>query len=344
MPRIALLVGGDDSVHALDAEQARHMGGQVGTLARNAGGSVFVTTSRRTDTDAARALVDALGNVTVHSYHWSRAHTADENPYFGYLALADILIVSGESASMLAEATATGKPVLIYPLGKRGKDTHRVKFLLGQGVSDWIMRRAFARPVNRRGLERPQTGIELFCAKLAAGGWVRPHGDITKLHDALIKRGVARYFDGDLPQGTAAPMNEATKVAERVRSLIGPIDGLTAPWRRTATTAGRWTATRHGARAFGGHEHSAYNTRTLTQRPDPIFFRSCLTSPASPRRCKSGVPSPARDAGRAARCDAAADTRVIVNYFAARPLSTIACRGGRHGARVWIAWCVTEKS
>ncbi len=220
-PRIALLVGGDDSVHALDAEQARHMGGQVGTLARNAGGSVFVTTSRRTDTDAARALVDALGNVTVHSYHWSRAHTADENPYFGYLALADILIVSGESASMLAEATATGKPVLIYPLGKRGKDTHRVKFLLGQGVSDWIMRRAFARPVNRRGLERPQTGIELFCAKLAAGGWVRPHGDITKLHDALIKRGVARYFDGDLPQGTAAPMNEATKVAERVRSLIG---------------------------------------------------------------------------------------------------------------------------
>lgn len=220
-PRIALLVGGDDSVHALDSEQARRMGGQVGMLARNAGGSVFVTTSRRTDTDAARALVDALGNVTVHSYHWSRAHTSDENPYFGYLALADILIVSGESASMLAEATATGKPVLIYPLDKRGKDTHRVKFLLGQGVSDWVMRRAFARPVNRRGLERPQAGIELFCAKLAAGGWVRPHGDITKLHDALIERGVARYFDGALPQGTAAPMDEATRVAERVRSLIG---------------------------------------------------------------------------------------------------------------------------
>ncbi len=227
-PRIALLVGGDDSVHALDSEQARRMGGQVGMLARNAGGSVFVTTSRRTDTDAARALVDALGNVTVHSYHWSRAHTADENPYFGYLALADILIVSGESASMLAEATATGKPVLIYPLGKRGKDTHRVKFLLGQGVSDWVMRRAFARPVNRRGLERPQTGIELLCAKLAAGGWVRPHGDITKLHDALIELGVARYFDGDLPQGSATPMDEATRVAERVRSLIGFTPGTFA--------------------------------------------------------------------------------------------------------------------
>jgi len=220
-PRIALLVGGDDSVHALDSEQARRMGGEVGTLARNAGGSVFVTTSRRTDTDAARALVDALGNVTVHSYHWSRAHTEDENPYFGYLALADILVVSGESASMLAEASATGKPVLIYPIAKRGKDTHRVKFLLGQGVSQWVMRRAFARPLNRRGFERPQAGLELICARLAASGLVRPYGDITKLHEALIERGVARYFDGALPTAMAPPLDEASRVAERVRSLVG---------------------------------------------------------------------------------------------------------------------------
>ena len=220
-PRIALLVGGDDSVHALDSEQARRLGGEVGTLARNAGGSVFVTTSRRTDTAAARALVDALGNVTVHSYHWSRAHTEDENPYFGYLALADILVVSGESASMLAEAAATGKPVLIYPIAKRGNDTHRVKFLLGQRVSRWVMRRALARPLNRRGFERPQAGLELICARLAASGLIRPYGDITKLHEAMIERGVARYFDGELPTATAPPLDEASRVAERVRSLVG---------------------------------------------------------------------------------------------------------------------------
>ena len=179
---------------------------------------MFVTTSRRTDTDAARALVDALGNVTVHSYHWSIAHSEDENPYLGYLAMADILIVSGESASMLAEASATGKPVLIYPLAKRGKDAHRVKFLLGQGVSEWIMRRAFARPLNRRGFERPQAGLERLCAKLAADGWVRPHGDITKLHEALIEHGAAHYFDGTLPSTVVRPLNEAERVAARVPS------------------------------------------------------------------------------------------------------------------------------
>jgi mitochondrial fission protein ELM1 len=197
------------------------MGGEVATLARNAGGSVFVTTSRRTGTDAAGALLAALGNVTVHSYQWSAVHSEEENPYLGYLALADILVVSGESASMLAEASATGKPVFIYPLAKRGKDVHSIKFLLGQRVSQWIMRRAFARPVNRRGWERPQAGLELLCARLAARGWVRPHGDITKLHEALIERGSARYFDGALPDAAPEPLNEAARVAERVRSLFG---------------------------------------------------------------------------------------------------------------------------
>lgn len=223
-PRIALLVGGDDSVYALDASQASRMGGEVATLARDAGGSVFVTTSRRTDTKAARALVAALGNVTVHSYHWSAAHHEHENPYLGYLALADILIVSGESASMLAEASATGKPVFIYPLEKRGTDAHRVKFLMGQSVSQWIMRRAFKQPLNRRGRERPQVGLELLCARLAARGWIRPHGDITQLHDALIERGSAQYFNGSMPQSSPQPFNEAELVAARVRTLLG-VDG-----------------------------------------------------------------------------------------------------------------------
>ena len=214
-PRIALLVGGDDSAHGFDVELARRMGGEVATVAREAGGSVFVTTSRRTDADAARALVAALGSVTVHSYHWNAAHSEAENPYLGYLAFADILIVSGESASMLAEASATGKPLFIYPLAKRGYDAHRVKFLLAQAVSQWVMRRAFSGPLNRRGWERPQAGLELLCARLAARGWIRPYGDITKLHDALIARGSARYFDGELARTTPKPLDEAAWVAEK---------------------------------------------------------------------------------------------------------------------------------
>ena len=34
-----------------------------------------------------------------------------DNPYFAYLALADALLVTADSVSMVSEAAATGKPV-----------------------------------------------------------------------------------------------------------------------------------------------------------------------------------------------------------------------------------------
>ena len=43
-----------------------------------------------------------------------------DNPYFGILALADRLIVTAESISMISEALATGRPVHVLPLEGRG--------------------------------------------------------------------------------------------------------------------------------------------------------------------------------------------------------------------------------
>ena len=39
-----------------------------------------------------------------------------KNPYFGILAHADSLIVTGDSVNMVSEAIATGKPVYIFQL------------------------------------------------------------------------------------------------------------------------------------------------------------------------------------------------------------------------------------
>ena len=39
-----------------------------------------------------------------------------DNPYFAYLALADALLVTADSVSMISEAAATGKPVHILDL------------------------------------------------------------------------------------------------------------------------------------------------------------------------------------------------------------------------------------
>jgi mitochondrial fission protein ELM1 len=74
------------------------------------GGSLMVTTSRRTDDAAADALVKAI-TVPAYVHRWSQA---GENPYYALLGLCDGAIVTGESVSMASEAVATAKPLFVY--------------------------------------------------------------------------------------------------------------------------------------------------------------------------------------------------------------------------------------
>ena len=53
---------------------------------------------------------------------WAGSWDGDgANPYLGILALADRLIVTGESISMISEALATGRPVHVLPLEGQGR-------------------------------------------------------------------------------------------------------------------------------------------------------------------------------------------------------------------------------
>ena len=42
---------------------------------------------------------------------------ASENPYFGYLSVADAIVVTADSMSMMAEACTAGCPVYLYDTG-----------------------------------------------------------------------------------------------------------------------------------------------------------------------------------------------------------------------------------
>ena len=79
-------------------------------LAAAAGGSVLLASSRRTGGEAETALAQAIAGPR-HVFLWSQG---GDNPYTGYLALADAIVVTGDSTSMCTEACATGKPVYIY--------------------------------------------------------------------------------------------------------------------------------------------------------------------------------------------------------------------------------------
>ena len=57
--------------------------------------------------------------VPVHAYHWG---SDEDNPYRGYLAIADQFVVTGESMSMLAEAAAANRPLYIFDLSDNPTD------------------------------------------------------------------------------------------------------------------------------------------------------------------------------------------------------------------------------
>jgi mitochondrial fission protein ELM1 len=113
-PRIAVLLGGDSKSFRFDTETGAEMGRKLAAMAETAQGSLLITPSRRTPPEAARALQEALGDTP--KLFWTGSGT---NPYFAFLALADVIIATSDSVNMVTEAAGTGKPVYVYPLPGR---------------------------------------------------------------------------------------------------------------------------------------------------------------------------------------------------------------------------------
>lgn len=109
-PRIALLLGGPVRAIGMPPDLARNLGRSVAEIAIGLGGTVMATTSRRTGPDASEALADGLGPAMHVLYRWGEP---DENPYMGFLATADVIIVTADSVSMISEACSTEAPVYV---------------------------------------------------------------------------------------------------------------------------------------------------------------------------------------------------------------------------------------
>ncbi len=108
-PRIAVMVGGSTRRREFTHAMARELGVRASEMALAAGGSLMITTSRRTGA-ASSALVDVL-NCPSRLYQWG---DEGDNPYLGFLACADAVVVSGDSVSMCSEACAVRVPVQIF--------------------------------------------------------------------------------------------------------------------------------------------------------------------------------------------------------------------------------------
>ncbi|NKC34151.1 ELM1/GtrOC1 family putative glycosyltransferase, partial [Falsiroseomonas selenitidurans] len=139
---VALLLGGPVRGQGLAPGPAAALGAQVAGFA----GSVLATASRRTGPAATQALAHALSDVPHRLHRWG---DGGANPYAGFLAWADLVVVSGDSVSMISESLVTAAPVFIATLGGEGarhRALHESLYAAGQARPLAEAPTRFARP------------------------------------------------------------------------------------------------------------------------------------------------------------------------------------------------------
>lgn len=115
-PLVCVLVGGSNGRFRLDHDVAEALGVQLAGMMRADHVGVALTPSRRTAADAQAALAKAIR--PEGGWIWNMV---GDNPYFGLLALADAIVVTEDSVSMVSEAVATAAPVLLATLPGRSR-------------------------------------------------------------------------------------------------------------------------------------------------------------------------------------------------------------------------------
>ena len=146
-PWTAVLIGGEAWPYRLAGDAAISLASQTAALTQG-NGSVIICTSPRTPEAFAQTLCERF-EQPAEIAAWQRGSA---NPYPALLETADRFIVTGDSASMLAEACAREKPVYIYDM-------------------------------PRRALSGLVTGVG---GALAQAGILHPPRDMSKIHQALI--------------------------------------------------------------------------------------------------------------------------------------------------------------
>lgn len=173
-PRIVALVGGPSIAFPLDAAAARRLRDQLEAMAKAWRGSLLVTTSRRTPEAVATLL---LGQYAVPSRTFGFGSAPGPSPYPRLLAAGDVFVVTADSASMLADAAATGRPVLAFaepasapalPLSWR---LHR-RFGLGGAAAGGPVCRLYRRLLDLGLLYGPRR-LDLLLARLYREGLVQ---------------------------------------------------------------------------------------------------------------------------------------------------------------------------
>lgn len=228
-PWLGVLVGGTSGSFRMTPRTARRLADHACAQAAATGGSLLIATSPRTPAAAADSL---FSNLTVpHFAHRWQRNDAD-NPYAAILALSDRFLVTGESASMVAETVSTGKPVEIFALKQR--------FL-----SRILASRTVAGTVDPdRALEPRGGGWSPWRTWLIRRGLWIPARDLRHFHALLSRSGRVSGGIPEIPSECPSSVNDMDLVLTHIRALFDethrhqPITSHSRPLEQTHEQAG----------------------------------------------------------------------------------------------------------
>jgi mitochondrial fission protein ELM1 len=110
-PYLAVVLGGYHTGGNITIKDAEKITNKINQIINEKGGTALITTSRRTEIQVTEFLKENL-NVPFFLYDYKSRNT--ENPYGIFLALADEIMVTGDSVRMMSECCSAGKKVRIY--------------------------------------------------------------------------------------------------------------------------------------------------------------------------------------------------------------------------------------
>jgi Kdo2-lipid IVA lauroyltransferase/acyltransferase len=171
---MGLLIGGDNPEFALSADSINKVIDDTIRFSKTTGALILATTSRRTSKDVEDILKKRLKNEPLCKLLIIANEKNLDDAVGGILALCEVVVVSGESVSMVSEAIASGKKVVAFELEKKAEGATKHERVLKGLEADGYVRVA-----------KPDSLFEALNAAWSGNVPGKENPDKQKIYDAV---------------------------------------------------------------------------------------------------------------------------------------------------------------
>jgi len=113
-PKIGFLIGGDSKNYFFEKNMLEVVCSQIKMIQKEKDASLFLTTSRRTSPEITQVLKNNFLNDSRCKLFVEAALDNPSGTVGGIFYLSNVIVVSGESISMVSEALSSGKAVVVF--------------------------------------------------------------------------------------------------------------------------------------------------------------------------------------------------------------------------------------